>query len=392
MKTVLKIIIVVVAVSLGKYAQAQQDGLQLGNFNVFPTLGLSYGYDDNVSYLFDETRAISSNFFVFSPGIRIEAEGEKVSFLGQYDYSRTSFDSDSKYNFDRQHLLFQLGYFVSNRSQLEASVEYIDGSDRIGTGNQQGGLIDLNLDPDKWHSVGIGGKWHYGGVGAKGALDFDLGYVDRQYDNNEQFTATRSRQARYFGVTYSHKVSPKTSLLAQFKRTNIDYDVANLDNKETRYMFGAQWQATGKTSARALVGYLTKDFSEPQHDDFNGLAIEAGLTWSPRSYSIFDLSLSRETDETNGNGSYVVRNTADLGWTHFWRDRFSTTANIGLSDETYEGSLRNDDLNFYGVSAKYQFRDWLASGLGYQHTNRNSSIDEFEYKDNSLLLTLELSK
>ncbi len=392
MKTVLKIITVVAVACFGKYAQAQQDGLQLGSFNVFPTLGLSYGYDDNVSFLFDQSRAISSNFFVFSPGVRVEAEGEKISFLGQYDYSKTSFNSDSRYNFDRQQLLFNLGYFVSNRSQLEVSVEYLDGSDRIGTGNQQGGLIDLNLDPDQWHSFGVGGKWHYGGVGAKGALDFDLGYVDMQYDNNEQFTATRNRQARYFGVTYSHRVSPKTTLLAQFKRTNIDYDAASLDNTETRYMFGTQWQATGKTSARALVGYLIKDFEQPQHNDFNGLAIETGLTWSPRSYSIFDLSLSRETDETNGNGSFVVRNTADIGWTHFWRDRFSTTANIGLSEETYKGSLRSDDLSFYGISAKYQFSDWLVSGLGYRHANRTSSINEFEYKDNSVMLTLELSK
>lgn len=392
MKLVLKLVTLVVLACCGRHVYAQQDGLQLGSFNVFPTLGLSYGYDDNVSYLFDANRAVSSNFFVFSPGVRVEAEGEKVSFLGQYDYSRTAFNADSRYNFDRQQLLFKLGYFVSNRSQLEASVEYIDGSDRIGTGNQQGGLIDLNLDPDQWHSFGVGGKWHYGGVGAKGALDFDLGYVDRQYDNNEQFTATRNRQTRYFGVTYSHRVSPKTSLLAQFKRTAIDYDVASLDNDETRYMFGAQWQATGKTSARALVGYLTKDFDDPQHDDFSGLAIETGLTWSPKSYSIFDLSLTRETDETNGNGSYVIRNTADLGWTHFWRDRFSTTANVGVSDETYKDSLRSDDLKFYGVSAKYQFSDWLVSGLGYQHSDRNSTINEFEYKDNSVLFTLELSK
>lgn len=392
MKLVLKLVTLVVLACCGRHVYAQQDGLQLGSFNVFPTLGLSYGYDDNVSYLFDANRAVSSNFFVFSPGVRVEAEGEKVSFLGQYDYSRTAFNADSRYNFDRQQLLFKLGYFVSNRSQLEASVEYIDGSDRIGTGNQQGGLIDLNLDPDQWHSFGVGGKWHYGGVGAKGALDFDLGYVDRQYDNNEQFTATRNRQTRYFGVTYSHRVSPKTSLLAQFKRTAIDYDVASLDNDETRYMFGAQWQATGKTSARALVGYLTKDFDDPQHDDFSGLAIETGLTWSPKSYSIFDLSLTRETDETNGNGSYVIRNTADLGWTHFWRDRFSTTANVGVSDEAYKDSLRSDDLTFYGVSAKYQFSDWLVSGLGYQHSDRNSTINEFEYKDNSVLFTLELSK
>ena len=157
-------------------------------------------------------------------------------------------------------------------------------------------------------------------------------------------------------------------------------------------MLGAEWNVTGKTTARALVGYLSKDFKEPAHNDFSGVAVEAGVTWSPRSYSVFDLTLARETDETNGNGSYVLRNSADLGWTHYWVDRFSTTANIGYSDEKYKGSLRDDSLNYYGLSAKYQFSDWLMSGLGYRHSDRSSSLEDFEYKDNSILFTLELSK
>ncbi|MCF6319214.1 MAG: outer membrane beta-barrel protein, partial [Proteobacteria bacterium] len=272
------------------------------------------------------------------------------------------------------------------------SAEYFDGSDRIGTANRQGDLVNLVLDPDEWNSLGLGAKWRYGGIGAKGAIDLEVGTIDRQYDNNRLFTSTRDRGTRYFGATYSHTISPKTNLLAQFKRTKIDYDTATLDNTETRLMLGAEWKATGKTSARALVGYLSKDFKQPQHDDFNGLAVEVGATWSPKSYSLFDLTLSRETDETNGNGSFVVRNSADVGWTHFWKDRFSTTANIGMSREDYRGSLRDDDVNYYGLSAKYQFRDWLMSGLGYKHINRDSTLGDFSYNDNSLLFSIELSR
>ncbi|VAW46528.1 hypothetical protein MNBD_GAMMA03-1251 [hydrothermal vent metagenome] len=371
---------------------AQQDGLQLGSVTVFPTLGLSYGYDDNVFYTSDEQQRLSSNFTIFSPGIRLEAEGEKTDFLAQYDYNKTSFNSNSEYDFEMHHILAALGYSASARSRVEVSAEYFDGSDRIGTANQQGNFLELGLDPDEWRSFGIAGKWHYGGIGAKGAIDLELGAIDRQYDNNRQYTATRDRETRYVGVTYSHKITPKTNYLIQAKHARIDYDIATLDNTETRLMFGAQWQATGKTSARALVGYLVKDFDGPIHDDFKGLALEAGMTWSPRSYSIFDLTLSRETDETNGNGSYVVRNSADLGWTHFWKDRLSTTANIGVSDENYKGDLRDDSLKYYGLSAKYQFTDWLMSGLGYKYYNRSSNINEFSYQGNTVLLTLELSK
>jgi len=386
-----KILIVLLLLVTG-ITCAQQDGLQAGPFTVFPTLGLSYGHDSNVFYTHDDAEKLSSDYTAFSPGIRLEAEGEKTDFTAQYDFTHTSFNADSKYDFEMHHLAAALGHSASSRSRLEISADYFNGTDRIGTGNQQGDLINLGLDPDEWHSVGLVGKWHYGGVGAKGAIDFELGGINRRYDNNREFTATRDRDTRFIGLTYSHQISPKTNYLALVKHTQIDYDIATLDNTETRLMFGAEWQATGKTNARALVGYLVKDFKEPIHEDFSGLAVEAGITWSPQSYSIFDLTLNRETDETNGNGSYVVRNSADLGWTHFWKDRFSTTANIGFSDENYKGSLRDDSLNYYGVSAKYQFSDWLMSGLGFKHYDRGSSIEDFRYEGDSVLFTVEISK
>lgn len=372
--------------------KAQQDGLQFENFTLFPTLGISYGHDDNVTLIGSDQERISSNYTIFSPGIRLEAEGEKFDFLGQYDYNRTSFNSDSRFDFEMHHFLARLGYSATNRSRFQLAAEYFDGTDRIGTANQQGNIIGLNLDPDEWHSFGLIGRWRYGGIGAKGSIDVEVGSIDRQYDNNRIFTRTRDRTANFIGATYSHQVTPKTHFLTHAKFTNIDYDNATLDNTEKRLMFGAQWQASGKTSARALVGYLEKEFDDPIHEDFSGFAVEAGLTWSPKSYSVFDLTLNRETDETNGNGSFVVRNSADLGWTHFWKDRFSTTASIGFSDEDYEGSNRSDELNYYGIAAKYQFSKWLTSGLGYRHLDRESTLSEFRYKDNSLLLTIELSK
>ncbi len=392
MKKSVSFVLFILFVSLVANVQAQQGGIQVGSATLFPTVGLSYGYDDNVFYTGDEQNELSSNFSVFSPGIRLEAEGEKTDFLAQYDYNKTSYNGASEYDFDMHHVLASLGYNASSRSRADISAEYFNGSDRIGTANRQGDFINLDLDPDEWHSFGLGAKWHYGGIGAKGAIDLEVGTIDRQYDNNRLITSTRDRETLYFGATYSHTVSPKTNLLAQFKRTKINYDTATLDNSETRLMLGAEWKATGKTSARALVGYLSKDFVEPQHPAFNGLAVEVGASWSPKSYSMFDLTLARETDETNGNGSFVVRNTVDVGWTHFWKDRFSTTANVGTSSEDYRGSLRDDTVNYYGLSAKYQFRDWLMSGLGYKHINRDSSLDAFSYNDNSLLFSIELSK
>ena len=221
--------LLLIGIILTGSANAQQDGLPLGSFTVFPTLGLSYGHDNNVFYTNDENEKLSSNYTIFSPGIRLETEGEKTDFMAQYDYNRTSFNADSKYDFEMHHLSATLGHSASSRSRVSVSAEYFDGTDRIGTGNQQGDLTNLGLDPDEWHSFGLVGKGHYGGVGAKGSIDLEVGGINRRYDNNRQYTATRDRDTRYIGATYSHQVSPKTNYLLQLKHTDIDYAAATLD-------------------------------------------------------------------------------------------------------------------------------------------------------------------
>ena len=373
-------------------ASAQQDGMQFGAFTVFPTLGVSYGYDDNILFTNDDLLIESSNFSVISPGIRLETEGEKASLLLQYDYNKTLFSSNSNNNFEMHHGLASLGYQKSSKTRFEISAEVYDGSDRRGTRNQQGDLLRLNLDPDEWNSFGLVGKWHYGGIGAKGSVDLALGFVDKNYENNRLFTFTRDRETRFFEATYGHRVSPKTQLLAQARLTRINYDSANLDNDERRLMVGGEWEATGKTTARALVGYLTKSFRDGQSQGFTGLAAEVGLLYKVRSYSVVDITLNRETDETNGNGDFVLRNSLDIGWTHNWKKRLTTTLNAGRSDEDYRNNFRDDNFNHYGVSANYQFNEWLISGVSYRHMNRDSSFEEFGYDDNSVMLTLEVSK
>ncbi|MCF6317855.1 MAG: hypothetical protein L3J83_01025, partial [Proteobacteria bacterium] len=113
-----KLVKYVLLILLFGNAQAQQEGVQVGGATLFPTVGLSYGYSDNVFFTSDEQNELSSNFTVFSPGIRLEAEGDKTDFLAQYDYNKTSFNGASEYDFEMYHVLASLGYNASSRSRV----------------------------------------------------------------------------------------------------------------------------------------------------------------------------------------------------------------------------------------------------------------------------------
>ncbi len=387
----MKCLVMGVLLFTGTVVLAQQEGVPIGSFTLFPSIGVSIGYGSNITR--DDNNEVDSLVTVISPGFRLVKSGEKSEFLFQYDYEKTMYDDASENDFDSHHVLVDYSHRVSSRTNFGVSAEYHDSADRRGTGTQQGPVLDLGLAPDEWHSFGLGANLHYGGVGAKGSLDFEAGTLDRTYDNNRELTIFRDREVNYFGVTYGHQIRPKTRLMLHAKRTDIDFDVADLDSTELRLMLGAEWQVTGKTETRFLVGHLEKDFDSPARDDFSGLAWELGMTWQPRSHSIVDLSTSRETDETNNDGSFVLRRNVDLGWTHYWGgSRFNTTASVGFSKEDYREDVRDDDIDYFGLSAKYQFRKWLLFGLGYQKYQRDSNVSVYDYDDDLILLTIEASR
>ncbi len=368
-------------------AGADESGLALGGFVLLPTMGVSLGYTDNVFR--SKTDALGSLYLSLAPGLRLEKTGEQVDVAVQYDYERTNFIDSPRDNYDSHHALASLGYQPSRRARFKASVEYYNASDRRGTGNQQGDLLPLGLEPDQWHSLGVGAGVHYGAVGARGYVDADFGRIRRQYDNNREFTRGRDRATNYLGLTYGHRIRPKTALLIQARHTVIDYDTASLDNTENRLMLGIDWQATGKTTLRALAGYLAKSFDDPAREDYSGAGWELGATWHVRSYSVLDLSASRETDETDGNGAFVLRHNVDLGWNHHWTRRFSTGVDLGVGRYDYRQSARADDLFSGGISLNYQWRPKVLLGMAFKRYHRTSSESFFEFDENTWLLTLE---
>ena len=137
---------------------------------------------------------------------------------------------------------------------------------------------------------------------------------------------------------------PKTSALVRAEYGTFDYDESTLDGDETHLFVGVDLDATARTSGRVMVGRATKHFDDPTRSEFSGTSWRAGVTWKPRSYSIFDLSTGRDADETNGFGDYILRQDITLGWAHNWNERFRTTVDGGFATEEHRPREREDAL------------------------------------------------
>jgi hypothetical protein len=394
----------VVLASLGSAAFAAGQGVQVGPMRVLPTLGVSLQRDSNV--LRSAEREVSSFVTVVSPGLKVEGGSGASRFLFSYEGEYGRFEEGSlpasDYNDHRVSASLELA--ATDRVRVNAGALYSRGHDRRGEGAQQGQFVSNELD--EFSTTGGDVSLSYGAPGARGLLEFAAGTSDLSYRTNRSYTQFRDRSNQYFGATFSWRVGGRTSLLTSVAQRSIDFDRTpaggrNLDSSERDLMLGVQFDATGLISGRALLGRVEKDFDDSALDDFSGLAWDVGLQYKPRTYSVFDLSTQRTAEESDdiinqlAGTSFSVRRMTTLTWTHGWTEQLKTGLDIGIGSSEFREagdssrSLRQDDLRAYGVSASYQFRQWLSVGASYRSYQRDSDQSLLNYDQDVLLLSFE---
>ncbi len=383
-----------VIVSLPAPAQ-EQEGISIGQFKILPTIGLTYGHDDNVTFTNAETNeAVSSNFYVVSPGIRLEAPSDRSIFSLTWAGEFGRYVDSERDDYETWNLRGAWDYDPTSRSSLGLFGDFSEGRDRRGEGRTQGDAGLGEFDPDEYELVSFGGYFDYGAVGARGRLAFEASHTEREYQNNRDRTRFLDRQQDFLSGTAYLRIRPKTSLLVGISITDIDYDFtrpgrASLDSEETHLFVGVEWDATARTSGRVEYGWLEKEFDDPAIDPYDSDFWRIGIDWNPRTYSTFSLTASRETDESDGFGAYVLREDVTLSWNHSWTTRFSTTVQLGIGTDDHRPDFREDDFEYWGVSGRWQLSQRLQFGISYQDYWRDSSLDEYIYDRNVWLLTLE---
>ncbi len=361
-------------------------GFMLGGVGIYPVIGVGLRYDDNI--FLSNANKKSSTVAIVSPAVRAQVRDPGGSTYGityKADLGRY-FDSAAD-NYNDQSVVADANVVVSTRARLALRFEYLDLHDPRGSTDRAN-----SAEPDQWHAPGASATFSYGTPGARGRVELEAGHNEKRYDNNRTFTAGSDRNTNYVGGTFYWRVMPATSLLLQAKQTAIDYrfNPSGLDSKERRYYAGVTWDATAKTSGTIRAGYLEKDFSNTARQDFSGTSWQGRVRWSPLTYSVFEVTTGRETNEATGIGDYILSSLVYGTWTHAWNSVVKTNVLLGYRRDDFRGSgaVRKDDTTSAGVGATYQMRRWLNFGAQYIYTDRSSNTAAFEYQRNVFMLTV----
>lgn len=400
---------ILLALSAAAHA-ADGTGVQAGPFRVKPTIGLTFGHESNVGL--SGVNEVSSFVTRISPGIRLDAGTEQRSISLTYEIESARYADSKVDNYTDHAVAIGAKLSPSARTRFDGEAHYELGHDRRGQNSRQGQFAELNVDPDEWASKGGSVGFGYGAPGARAGFNAGVGVDDLSYRNNESFTRDADRSETFAKAEFLYRIGPNTRAFISARQNDIEYDRARtrltrsfrLDSIERLYSLGMEFDASAKTTGRFAVQKIRKDFDDSSLDEFSGTGYEVGLKFSPRSYSSFDLSASRRTDEAinfiptstfaAANTQFILAQDVTLAWTHGWSDRLQTSIDVGQSKQDFQAdgrSLRDDRVNFFGVSTGYQMRPWLNIGAGYKTNDRKSNDRQFEYDNDEFLVSFEAS-
>jgi hypothetical protein len=371
--------------------------LDVGIFEVIPELALDQRYDDNVfSQAEDE---VHSWVTVVAPSIQAQADLGSVAIDLEFQHLSGIYDRTNADNYHDNYVSTTLGWELNHRNQLDLTASYNDSHEDRGTGFSQGTAI-LEIDePDTFEEVTFDAKYTYGSESSRGRLVLNVTNYEKEFTNHRDSTRGRDRDDITGATTFYWRVGGRTNVLAELKKTDVDYvnDPADLvdtfdslDSDLTKYLVGVTWEATAKTEGSIKVGQAKKDFDDSDREDFSDSSWEVDIQWAPKTYSIFSLNSAREARETNGIGSFIDAKTYGVAWQHGWSSRLSSSLFFNYEEETYKEDAdgRKDELAAFGVRIDYSMRRWLGLGLTVGYADKDSNIDTFDYSRNQVTFHL----
>lgn len=192
------------------------------------------------------------------------------------------------------------------------------------------------------------------------------------------------------GVYYN--MSSKTSFLAEYTFTNIDYQTNNDNNSNGGTVaLGVEGQIAPKVKGTAKATYTYRNYKhdlEGYKNNADLFGYEVSLSWQPTTRNEIRLSGDRTFEETvYTSNRYFISTGVNLYASQKLMDKFTLALTLGYDNLAYEtkvdGTKRSDDVYRVRPEVNYQFKDWLSAGVWYQYRKRDSNVTkDYEYDNN----------
>ena len=299
------------------FAQAMEPApIPVGEVDVYPTISITTGSDDNI--LSTENNEQSSWITRINPNLLIETETETTLLQLNYGFKRGVIHNSTQNNYLDHNLNGVIKTAINSRNRVDIKANIIKGHD--ARGEEVGGATTNTDKPLEFDLNSIQSIYTYGREGAKGRIELRAAYQDKKYTNFRTITESRDYDQTDLSAAFRYRMTEKTHAVATIRQSKIDYDNSNKDSTTMKYLLGATWEATAKTSGKINVGWSDKNFKESALANASGGTWEAEINWNPKTYSNFIFSTGQEFGESNTVDSHIDTQSYNIDWQHFWKD------------------------------------------------------------------------
>lgn len=376
-------------------------GIPLGGFRLFPTLDVSGNYDDNV---FRQPDGLDDYFLTIDPRAYLRSQWGR-HFVELYGGSHSYFYSDyTDENLTDWNYGMDVRLDVTQALTASVNTYYSEQHEPWQTPNTDTGY---QAEPNRYfqtHSdATVTYKANRVGLELGGAL------TDKNYrytpligggtqDNNDR---DQTQITGYGQVSYDFSPGYAGFVKATYDERDFSQFYDRSGNHRSSHGYhvdgGLNLQLTHLLSGQVFLGYMAQNYStkveattDTPLSDFSGLDYGAKLDWYADPMLTVHLAASRTLSDVTAAGSSGADNkNVSLSADYEMFRNFILNGNVSYMESKYVGNTRKYKYPGFGLGGIYMMNEYLSLDLKYTYSKRSANIDDADFTDNLLSLTVK---
>lgn len=359
-------------------------GIRSGSFLVFPELGVSGSYSDNVG--FDEDDEESDIVTLIEPAVEFQSQWSRHLLAVELGSEIAIHAEESDEDYQDFFAIGRGRVDVSRQTNVETNAQA-----RLGHEGRD--------DPEDAGNDELTDLYEFGGGIALNheinRLGFTVGadVLRTVYDDDAE--EDRNANVYDFLLRTSYEVSPRLDAFIEGRYNiedrddNVDDNGIARDTDGYEGRLGAGLDITSVLFGEAFAGYRVQRFDEDDFDDETGLSFGVDLNWNPTLLTSIGFSGERDFRATDEGGAASNFRT-EFGVTidHELMRNVIVNGEARYQNDDFRGDDREDDTILLGAGITYWLNRNLSFNAGYDFQERDSNQAGEDYTVNEFSIGL----
>lgn len=381
----------------GTEAAYAPTGVRAGSFVILPSTELTATYSDNI-YRTD-TNTVDDFIFTIEPQVEVQSTWSRHA-LNLYAGLQHNFYEDNSAEDNTNWVVGTDGRLdITSDTNIVGELSYRESHEERGTPSAVAGAAEPTPYSTLAAAITLNQRFNRmtAAVGASYAdLDFDS--VDAigggTINNND-----RDREVLGQSLRLGYDVSPDTNIFVEGRLNQRRYDLQppaaafNRDSDGYAVEGGISFAPTRLLRGEIGVGYQEQDYDSALFENVSGLAYHADVTWLATPLTTVRFGAGAEVGESTlaTSGGYLSQ-YGEVGIEHELLRNVILTGDFRFENADYEGNAKNEDYIDAGAGVRYLVNRYASVRLGYDYSERSSSLAGQDFTENRVGVSLILQR